>query len=108
MKKDEQLDRVFDAIANDKRRAMIYQLSCNPTTISHLASLTDLSLQAIHKHIEELEDANLIVRKKVGRSNFLALNPKPLAAAQKWMKQFNTQWGSPQATLENYVSNLPS
>lgn len=101
-----ELDWVFEALANGHRREIIYSLSLQPYTIKQLANLRQLSLPAIHKHIKILELAGLIVRKKVGRSNFLALKKESLFGLQKWLNQFAAYWGSDKETLENYVNFL--
>jgi DNA-binding MarR family transcriptional regulator len=49
-----------------------------PCTISQLASMRDLSLAAIHKHIKVLEKRDMIIHKKIGVTNFLALNREAL------------------------------
>lgn len=102
MNDDLLLDKAFDALANAKRRAILTSLSLQPLSISKLAEFTSLSLPAIHKHIKVLEQANLIHRRKIGRSNFLVLNHDSLILVQNWLLQHQAHWGSAQATLENY------
>ena len=53
-----------------------------------------------------LEDAEMIIRKKIGRTNFLALNRKPLRDLQDWVGQFHPHWGTEEETLENYAQFL--
>jgi len=101
-----QLDAILDALANQKRRGIIHELSLQPSTVGQLAEQHDLSLSAIHKHIRTLENAQLIVRKKAGRTNFVALNPGTLGLAQSWITQYQVAWGSADATLENYISRM--
>ena len=81
-------------------------LTLQPHSISQLAATEEMSLPAIHKHIRELENANLVIRRKVGRTNYLTLNRKPLRDLQKWVGEFNPHWGSEQETLENYALYL--
>jgi DNA-binding transcriptional ArsR family regulator len=100
------LDTVLDALANQKRRGIIHDLSLQPATIGQLARNQELSLPAIHKHIHSLEDAGLIIRKKAGRTNFVTLNNKTLGLAQSWIMQYSVAWGDPEATLENYISRM--
>jgi len=100
------LDNVFEALANKHRREIIYVLSLQPCSISQLASLRGLSLPAIHKHIEILEKGGMIIRKKIGQTNFLALNRKSLRGLQDWVMQYHTYWGNDEATLENYAQYL--
>ena len=101
-----QLDITLDALASQKRRAIVHHLSLQPATVGQLAYFCDLSLPAIHKHIRTLENAQLIVRKKVGRTNFVALNPATLGLAQNWVMQYHPEWGNANASLENYISKM--
>jgi DNA-binding transcriptional ArsR family regulator len=100
------LDHVFEALANKHRREIIYVLSLQPCSISQLASMRGLSLPAIHKHIKILEQGDLIIRKKIGRTNFLALNRAGLLGLQEWVNQYHAYWGSNEETLENYAEYL--
>ena len=102
------LDIVFEALANKHRREIVYVLGLQPHSISQLAAQQDLSLPAIHKHIKALENAGMIVRKKIGRLNFMTLNRKSLRGLQHWLMQYQTYWGSDEETLENYAQYLKS
>ena len=66
----------------------------------------DLSLPAIHKHIRTLEEAGLILRKKSGRTNYVALKAGGLTVVQSWIRQYHTAWASDDATLENYIARM--
>ncbi len=100
------LDLLFEALGNQHRREIVNILSLQPASISQLAEMRGLSLPAIHKHIKVLEKAELINRKKIGRTNFLSINRKSLRVLQKWVMQFRTYWGSDEETLENYLDYL--
>ena len=73
---------------------------------ANLAALRDLSLPAIHKHVRVLEDAAMVRRRKIGRTNFLALERGPLRRLQAWMDQFHPWWGTREESLENYAEYL--
>ena len=100
------LDNVFEALANIHRRGIIHILSLQPCSISQLASMRSLSLPAIHKHIKLLEKGGMVIRRKIGQTNFLILNRESLRGLQDWVTQFHTYWGSDEATLENYAQYL--
>ena len=101
-----ELDNIFEALGNQHRREIVYFLSLQPCSISRLASMRGLSLPAIHKHIKVLEEANMVIRKKVGRVNFLTLNRASLRVLQDWVMQYHTYWGNDEETLENYIRYL--
>ena len=101
-----QLDHIFSAFGHAKRRGIIDTLAFRPATISQLADEYSLSLPAMHKHIRVLEQASLIQRKKVGRTNFVSLNRRSVQTAQDWLMRYHTEWGNPDETLENYIASL--
>jgi DNA-binding transcriptional ArsR family regulator len=88
--KPQDLDKVFEALANKHRREIIYVLSLQPCSISKLAFLRNLSLPAIHKHIEVLEKGGMVTRRKVGQTNFLTLNRESLRGLQDWLMRINS------------------
>jgi DNA-binding transcriptional ArsR family regulator len=100
------LSRVLDALANEHRRDIIRLLALRPRSISQLAEARGLSLPAIHKHVRVLEQAGMVSRRKLGRTNFLALEREPLNRLQAWTAQFNPWWGADGETLENYADAL--
>jgi DNA-binding transcriptional ArsR family regulator len=100
------LDRVFEGLANAHRREIIYLLGLQPYSIHHLAEIRNLSLPAIHKHIKLLENAGLVRRRKIGRTNFLTLDRAALRTLQDWLGQYHAYWGTEEETLENYEAFL--
>jgi DNA-binding transcriptional ArsR family regulator len=90
LNKPQDLDDVFEALANKHRREIIYVLSLEPCSISKLAFLRNLTLPAIHKHIEILEKGGLVTRRKIGQTNFLTLNPESLRGLQEWLIRINS------------------
>jgi len=102
----DQLDAIFAALSHAKRRGILTTLAFRPTTVSQLSEEYQLSLPAIHKHIRLLEIAQLIQRRKVGRTNFVALRREGLRTAQTWLSQYHAYWGNDSETLDNYLANL--
>ncbi len=84
------LDDVFEALANKHRREIIYVLTLGPCSISKLAFLRNLSLPAIHKHIEVLEKGGLVTRRKIGQTNFLSLNRESLHGLEDWLMRIHS------------------
>lgn len=100
------LDLLFDALSNRHRREIVLLLSLQPASTTDLASERDLSLQAIHKHINILVDAGLVARVKSGRTTFLTLNRGSLRGLQEWINQFQAHWDGGSETLENYAQTV--
>lgn len=101
-----QLDLVFNALGNPTRRAIVRTLSFRPATVTQLADEHGVSLQAIHRHIRTLEQADLLQRRKIGRINFVALKRTGLRNGQDWLAQFKTEFGNDDETLSNYINNF--
>ena len=102
------LSRVFDALANEHRREIIRLLALQPRSISQLAELRGLSLPAIHKHVRVLEEAAMVSRRKLGRTNFLALEREPLGRLQAWTGQFHPWWGTDRGDAGELRRRSPS
>ena len=102
------LDAVFSALSNPHRRQVIDLLSLQPASIQQLADRIGMSLTAITRHIAVLEESGLVVRKKSGRTNFLALDRATMQRFQQWAAQYDTAWGTDDESLENYVAGIRS
>ena len=102
----DELDALFDALANRHRREILHTLSLHPSSISRLADERGLSLPAIHKHVKVLEEAGLVTRRKLGRTNVLTLRRPSLRGLQDWLAKFHAYWGSDQESLDNYAHYL--
>ena len=100
------LDLLFNALSNMHRREIVFLLSLQPASITDLADWRDLSLQAIHKHINALEDAGMVMKVKSGRTTFLTLDRGSLRGLQEWINQFQAQWDGGSETLENYAQTV--
>jgi DNA-binding transcriptional ArsR family regulator len=79
------LDRMFQALADGTRRAMIERLVRSPATVSDLARPFDMSLPAVVQHLAVLEAAELVTSQKIGRVRTVQLAPEALTAAGAWI-----------------------
>jgi DNA-binding transcriptional ArsR family regulator len=86
------LDRVFHALADPSRRAILRQLSGGPRTVGELADPLPMSLAAASKHIKVLEQSGLLNKQVHWRTHLCSLNPAPLAAARTWIDEYEAFW----------------
>lgn len=86
------LDGVFHALSDPTRRAMIRSLAAGQRTIGELAAPFSMSFAAASKHVRVLEAAGLVRRRVVGRSHVCRLDPAPLAAANEWLRFYQSFW----------------
>lgn len=95
-------DDIFEALAHETRRSIVLYVAQCPRSISSLGTELGYSLPAIHKHIDILENAHMIQRRKEGRVNYLSIKRSGLVKAQKWLGQFHSYYGNDQESLQNY------
>jgi DNA-binding transcriptional ArsR family regulator len=86
------LDLVFSALSNPTRRAILARLSEKDWTVTELAAPFDMSLPAISKHLQILEDARIISKTREGRVHHCRLEPAPLAEAASWLGFYERMW----------------
>ena len=87
-----QLDRVFQALSDPTRRAVIDRLSRGEAPVTELARPFDMALPSFMQHLAVLEDCGLVSSKKTGRVRMCRATPEPLAAAQDWLAERRALW----------------
>jgi DNA-binding transcriptional ArsR family regulator len=96
-----QLDRLFHALADPTRRAMLRSLSADTRTIGELAAPHAMSFAAASKHVRVLETAGLVKRRIEGRAHRCSIVPGPLAAARDWLRFYEDFWNAAFDALED-------
>jgi DNA-binding transcriptional ArsR family regulator len=86
------LDRVFQALADPTRRAMVERLVHAPASVSHLAEPLPMSLPAVVQHLGVLEGAGVVSSEKVGRVRTCRLEPEMLRQAETWISFQRSAW----------------
>jgi DNA-binding transcriptional ArsR family regulator len=86
----EDLDRVFQALADPGRRVMIERLSQGPASVSELARPLAMSLAAVVHHVQVLEASGLVRSQKVGRTRTCTINPTAMRSAESWIAERRT------------------
>jgi DNA-binding transcriptional ArsR family regulator len=94
------LDRVFHALADPTRRALLTRLSRGDATVGELAEPFATSLPAISKHLKVLEQAGLLSRDVRGREHHCRLVPGPLRTAGEWIGYYRRFWNERLDALE--------
>lgn len=86
------LDRVFHALADPSRMAMVERLSRGPRSVKELAEPLTMALPSVMKHLQVLEEGGLVSSSKSGRVRTYRLEPRALAAVDKWVAQRRSAW----------------
>lgn len=105
--KEPALDRLFNALADPARRAMVERLSRGPAPVSELAKPLPMSLPAVMQHLAVLEAAGVVRTQKVGRVRTCAMDSDALSPAEQWIHSQRTQWEQRLDRLGSYLANLP-
>jgi DNA-binding transcriptional ArsR family regulator len=101
--KPAELNRVFSALADPTRRAILRALTRRPATINEIARPFPVSFNAISKHVMVLERAGLLRREIKGREHHCWIKPQPLREANAWLEDYRQFWEQRMDALEVYV-----
>src|SRR5712664_4220817 len=86
------LDRVFFALSDPVRRAILERLGEEALLVSELAAPFDISLQAVSRHIQVLVRAGLVRQERMGRISRCSLVAGPIFAAALWINRYSKYW----------------
>ncbi|TDE95049.1 ArsR family transcriptional regulator [Occultella glacieicola] len=81
----EDLDRVFHALSDPTRRALIERLVRGPASVSELARPFEMALPSLLQHLSVLERAGLVTSSKVGRVRTFQLAVEALTPGAEWI-----------------------
>lgn len=101
-----ELDRVFYALADPTRRAVLERLSDGPAPVSELAEPFDMALPSFTQHLGVLEECGLVRSEKAGRVRTYQLAPKALKEAEHWMVRQRAAWETRLEQLDNYLKKM--
>jgi DNA-binding transcriptional ArsR family regulator len=91
-RKKPDIDRIFHALGDPTRRAIMEKLSAGPISVSQLAKPLDITLAAVVQHLQILEDSGLVQTEKVGRVRTCRIEPAGLSAAEQWIADRRSMW----------------
>jgi DNA-binding transcriptional ArsR family regulator len=89
---EELLDRVFFALSDPVRRAILERLSEESPLVSELAEPFAISLQAVSRHIQVLVRAGLVRQERTGRISRCRLDVGPIFTAAVWINRYSKYW----------------
>jgi len=85
------IDRLFHAVGDPTRRAMLDRLSEGPLSVSNLAAPLGITLTAVMQHLQILEECGLAHTEKVGRVRTCRIASAGLDALEQWVRAHRTQ-----------------
>lgn len=98
------LDSTLHALADSTRRDILLRLAKDEHSVNEIADPYDISLAAVSKHLKVLEQANLVIKKKEGRSYRCRMNYEPLIPITELIKKYREFWESRLDELEKFIN----
>ena len=86
------INRVFHALGDPTRRAIVERLRDRPQSVSRLAAPLGITLTAVTQHLKVLEDAGLVRSEKTGRVRTCRLDPAGFNALEQWIRDCRSTW----------------
>lgn len=100
---EQKLNRVFSALSDPTRRAMLLRLAEEEVSVAELSKPFSITKSAITKHLKVLENAGLLHRTIEGRVHHCRLKPAPLAAVSNWVSFYERFWNKKFDALDAYL-----
>jgi DNA-binding transcriptional ArsR family regulator len=95
---------VFAALGDETRLRLVSRLcEGGPTSIARLTAGSDVTRQAIAKHLRVLEDAGLVRGTRDGRESVWELRPRRLEDARACLRAISDQWDEALGRLQAFV-----
>ncbi len=102
------LDTIFQALADPTRRAVMSRLSEGPASVSELAEPFDMALPSFLQHLKVLEESGLVSSKKQGRVRTCEAQFMRLSEAEEWIAHQRAVWEGRLDRLGAYLETLQS
>ncbi len=90
--KSAKIHRVFHALGDPTRRAIVERLSEAPISVSQLAEPLAMTLAAVVQHLQILEESGLVRTEKTGRVRTCRIEPKGFSLMEQWIQDRKTTW----------------
>lgn len=91
---DDEVDRIFQALADATRRDIVRRTLVEEFSISRLAAEYDMSFAAVQKHVTVLQRAGLVTKHSSGRERLIRGNPATIRRAQTLLDHYEQIWRS--------------
>ena len=87
-----EVDRLFHALGDPTRRALLDSLSVAPASVSKLAAALGITLTAVGQHLQILEEARLVTTEKQGRVRLCRIEAAGFDRLEQWVRDHRSHW----------------
>ena len=99
---------LFAALGDETRLRLVARLcSGGPQSIARLTAGSEVTRQAVTKHLLVLADAGLVQGVRRGRESRWALKPEQLEVARRYLELISERWTERLEALERYLESMP-
>jgi DNA-binding transcriptional ArsR family regulator len=105
---DDQLSRVFAALADPTRRDMVARLTDGDATVGDLAAPYSVSIQAVSKHLKVLEEAGLVTRSREAQRRPVHLEAEVFDLMTKWIERYRQRAEERFSRLDDVLAEMNS
>lgn len=103
---DNQLTRIFAALADPTRRDIVTRLAVGDATVGELAEPYGMSIQAVSKHVKVLADAGLVTQRKDAQRRPCHLEVKVFDLMTKWIERYRQQAQERYERLDDVLAEM--
>jgi DNA-binding transcriptional ArsR family regulator len=108
MRPSPRLDLAFHALSDPTRRRIVERLARGEHAVMELAREFSISQPAVTKHLDTLESAGIIGRRRAGRQRICYLRPNALDSSVEWIARCRRFWNQRFAALDELLAESPS
>ena len=86
------IDRLFHALGDPTRRAILDRLSEGPLSVSRLATPLEITVTAVAQHLQVLEESGLVHTEKLGSVRTCRIETAGFSALERWVRDHRSMW----------------
>jgi DNA-binding transcriptional ArsR family regulator len=104
---DEEVDRLFHALAAATRRDILHRCVDGTPSVSRLADVYPMSFAAVQKHVAVLEQAGLVVKERRGREQLVRTDPDAVFRARAVLDELEAAWRGRVDRMADLLAQVP-
>jgi DNA-binding transcriptional ArsR family regulator len=104
---DEEVDRLFHALADATRRDILQRCVDGERSVSRLAGVYPMSFAAVQKHVAVLERAGLVTKQRRGREQLVRTEPGAVGRARRVLDELETAWRGRVDRMAELLARVP-
>jgi DNA-binding transcriptional ArsR family regulator len=99
-------DRIFQALADPSRRAVLESLSHGELAVKDLTARFQISQPAVSQHLAALKAAGLVAGRREGRCVYYRIRPRGIKPLVDWIAHYRVFWTEHVARLERLLEKM--